>query len=199
MTDPATCSVIVLPAAGESRRMRGADKLLEPVYGQTLLRRQVARAIATGASVAVTLRPDETARRAALEGLEARLIDVPDASEGMAASLRAGALWARECGARAVMIVLPDMPDITTDDMKALLSAQRSQPDQPLRAAGDTGIPGNPVVIPARMFAALAVLRGDTGARDLLRDARLLPLEGARALIDLDTPEAWAGWRARQG
>ena len=39
---------LVLLAAGASRRMRGADKLLEPVDDEPLLRRQARAALASG-------------------------------------------------------------------------------------------------------------------------------------------------------
>ena len=45
---------IVILAAGASSRMRGRDKLLELVDGVALLRRQVERALNTGAKVFVT-------------------------------------------------------------------------------------------------------------------------------------------------
>ncbi|WP_412506377.1 NTP transferase domain-containing protein, partial [Roseovarius sp. SYSU LYC5161] len=57
--------VILLPAAGASARMEGPDKLLEPVDGMPLLRRQVLMALATGAPVLVTLPPGAAKRRAA--------------------------------------------------------------------------------------------------------------------------------------
>lgn len=188
---------ILLPAAGASRRMRGRDKLLEEVDGVALLRRSAMRAVATGAVVAVTL-PFGGARKAALDGLGLTILEI-DATEGMAASLRAGGTWAMGLGASALMVALPDMPDITTGDMTALFTAQAQHPETPLRAATEDGRPGHPVILPQRVFAQMATLKGDQGARAILKDhpPRLHPLPGQRALTDLDTPEAWAAWRAK--
>mgnify|MGYP006910720262 CR=1 FL=1 len=49
-----------------------------------------------------------------------------------------------------------------------------------------------------RCFAALIQLSGDQGARALLKTVSVhdIALPGQRALTDLDTPEAWAAWRA---
>ncbi|WP_296639250.1 nucleotidyltransferase family protein [Roseinatronobacter sp.] len=187
---------ILLPAAGASSRMRGRDKLLEQVDGVSLLRRSALRAKATGAAVAVTL-PVGSPRRDALDGLDLTLLEL-DATEGMAASLRAGAAWALQTGAQALMIALPDMPDITTQDMQALFDRQTKTPDTPLRAATDDGQPGHPVILPRKVLAKLSGLQGDAGARAILKDhpPQLHPLPGQRALTDLDTPEAWAAWRA---
>lgn len=186
---------ILLPAAGESRRMRGRDKLLEQVDGVALLRRSVMRALATAASVLVTL-PKASPRRNALDGLDLTILEI-DATEGMAASLRAGGAWAAQLGAKALMVALPDMPEITTQDMLALFAAQSKSPGTPLRATTEDGQPGHPVILPQPVFADMAALQGDAGARAILKDhpPRLHPLPGQRALTDLDTPEAWAAWR----
>lgn len=186
---------ILLPAAGASARMRGRDKLLETVDGVALLRRSVLRAVDTGALVAVTL-PLTSPRQEVLRGITVSILEI-DASEGMAASLRAGADWAVQIGASALMIVLPDMPDITSDDMTDLFDAQVAALASPLRAATEDGRPGHPVILPQAVFSAMAGLKGDEGARAILKDhpPRLHPLPGQRALTDLDTPEAWAAWR----
>lgn len=186
---------ILLPAAGASARMRGRDKLLEQIDSVALLRHSVLRALATGALVAVTL-PLNSARRVVLDGLDVTVLEL-DGSEGMAASLRAGAAWAESLGADALMIALPDMPDITPQDMQALFAAQDMTPQTPLRATTEDGHPGHPVILPRGLFAAMATLQGDKGARAVLNDhpPRLHPLPGPRAQTDLDTPEAWAAWR----
>lgn len=190
---------ILLPAAGASRRMRGGDKLLEQVEGRAVLRVIADRALAASPHVAVTLRPDDTARAAVLDALTLTRLPVPDAEEGMAASLRAGAQWAIALPVSALMIALPDMPDITDADMRALIADQAAHPDQPLRANDDTGKAGHPTILPRALFADMIALSGDTGARALLQAnrPRLHPLPGNRALADLDTPEDWAEWRAR--
>ncbi|MGK8236056.1 NTP transferase domain-containing protein [Roseovarius sp. MS2] len=190
---------ILVPAAGASSRMRGTDKLLEMVRGQPLLRDRVTLALGTGCDVAVTLPPEGLARRTALKGLDATLLPVPDAATGMSASLRAGATWAMAEGVTALMVLLPDLPDLTADDMKIML--QVNDYEHIFRACDADGTPGHPVILPARLLPDLAQITGDTGARDLLRTHPVtpVPLPGQHATTDLDTPEAWAAWRAAQG
>lgn len=189
---------IVLPAAGASRRMRGRDKLLEDLGGMPLLRRQALRALATGARVLVTLPPDRPARAEALTGLGVDLIVVPDAALGMAGSLRAAAGWAG--AARALMVVLPDMPDIDTQHLKALMTAFKAAPARVHRGGTSDGRAGHPVLFPASCFAQMAGLAGDEGARSVIAQAAapalITPLPDDLALRDLDTPEDWALWRA---
>ena len=182
--------------------MRGADKLLEPVEGRPLLALLATRAAAAGCTVMVTLRPGDTARRAALDGCGARIVEVPQASEGMAASLRAGA---KAAAGMAGLLVLPgDMPEVRTVDIATLTTAYlaRPEPRPILRASAADGRPGHPVILPARLFPEVEALRGDTGARTVLEAHRaevtLHPLPDTRALTDLDTPEAWAVWRSQR-
>lgn len=192
--------LILIPAAGASRRMRGRDKLLEEIDGTAILRRATLAAAATGEAVLVTLPEGDRARRAALDGVAVARQEI-DAAEGMAASIRAGAKAATAAGADGLLVMLPDMPEIGTDALLTLIAAWRAEPTRPCRAAAADGTPGNPVVIPARLLPALAAVTGDTGAREVLKgeDPRLCPLPDRAALIDLDTPEAWAEWRERTG
>jgi molybdenum cofactor cytidylyltransferase len=193
---------VLIPAAGAARRMRGADKLLEPVDGGPQLGRAVAAAARSGAArVWVTLQPGAAARRAALAGSRARVIEVPDWQEGMAASLRAGARAAAAHEASSLIVLLADLPEIEAEDVARFVAAHEAAPDAVWRGTAADGTAGHPVLFPARLFPALAALKGDEGARAVLagEEVRPLPLAGRRAVTDLDTPEAWAEWRARTG
>jgi molybdenum cofactor cytidylyltransferase len=191
---------IVIPAAGASRRMRGIDKLLEPVAGVPLLRRSASRATTVSDCVIVTLPDHQSPRAAVLRDLDITLVEVPDAAEGMAASLR------QACGhlpgtITGVMILPADMPDLTETDLRQVCAAFDASDGQAIvQAAAADGTPGHPVIFPSDLFPAFATLSGDAGARSILkanahRIARVA-LPGQNALTDLDTPEAWAAWRA---
>ncbi|GKY88982.1 nucleotidyltransferase family protein [Sinisalibacter aestuarii] len=190
---------ILILAAGASSRMEGGDKVMEPVRGMALLEERARAALGTGAPVLVALPPADAfpARWAALDDLGVPRLTVRKAGDGMSASLAAGvdALDDRTPG---VMILPADMPDITRDDMRALLDAFDG--NAILRGAAADGRPGHPVLFPRRDFPALLALSGDTGARMVLRQeaarVRLVPLPGTHALTDLDTPEDWQSWRA---
>lgn len=193
MTPPA----LLLLAAGSSSRMRGADKLLEPVDGVPLLVRQARVALATGVPVIVTLPVDRPLRHAALAGLDLMTVPVPDAALGLSASIRAGV---KAAGARPVLVLLADLPEITTDDLCLLLARHALAPGLILRATAADGTPGHPVLFPDWALPGLAALTGDSGARDLLQQHRdrteRVALPARHAVTDLDTPEDWAAWRA---
>lgn len=186
--------VIAILAAGGATRMRGGDKCLEPIHGIPLLRVLAQRAIATDWRVLVTLFPNASERRRAVEDLPLSVVEVPDAAEGMSASFRALSTIAAP-----VMIALADMPEIETSDLNALIAAYDGT--RPVRATAEDGTPGQPVLFPPGDVARMVDLSGDTGARELLRgrDVRVVALPGHRAITDLDTPDAWANWRNRTG
>ena len=193
---------ILIPAAGASRRMRGTDKLLMQVGGEALLRRQARQALQAADHVAVTLPHPDHPRAAALAGLPVQLVLVPDADSGMSASLRRGIGLLPE-DMDAAMILPADMPDLTVEDLQALIALFRALPrPMLLQGCSDTDIPGHPVLFPADCFPAMLALSGDQGARAVLaanrHRLRLVPLPDRHALTDLDTPEAWAEWQARQ-
>ena len=184
---------ILIPAAGRSSRMRGADKLLEKIDNQPLLSRVVARAAQVG-PVRVVLAQGQDARAEVL-GDGAEVIWVA-AGQGMAASLAAGVAGLQT----AVMILPADMPDLSAHDLATLAALWRAGAGPILRGADRDGTPGHPVIFPPEALADFRELQGDTGASSLLKarakDVALYPL-GPQALVDLDTPTDWETWRKK--
>lgn len=197
ITQPAQISILIL-AAGASSRMRGADKLLEPVAGMPLLRRIATVALGTELPVYVTLDQAREARVAALKDLALCRVMIEDAGDGMGASLRAGISAIPPD--HAALILLADMPEIDALDMAAMITAYRQSPRHIHRAVAADGRPGHPVVFPPWARVALLDLSGDSGAKSVLQahkdDIRLVALPEGHATTDLDTPEDWAKWRA---
>ena len=187
-------AAIVL-AAGQSRRMRGANKLLARFGGAPLIRRVVARAIASKADPVIVVTghaADELA--AALEGLDVRFAHNPDFADGLATSLKAG-LQAVPEEAAGALVLLGDMPEITTDIVGALIDAFQARSGSAIILPTIAGKRGNPVLWPRAFFPELMTVTGDTGARHILarHEEAVERLEiGAAAGLDVDTPEALA-------
>ena len=97
-----------------------------------------------------------------------------------------------------LMIVLPDMPDLDADDMRAVAALHADHPLDVIRATDAEGRFGHPTLLPAWLLPALLTLGGDIGARDVIAPEKIrpCPLGGTRATMDLDTPESWQDWRA---
>ncbi|WP_010138736.1 nucleotidyltransferase family protein [Oceanicola sp. S124] len=192
----------ILLAAGTSSRMRGRDKLMEEIDGTPLLRRMAQVVTSAGLGPLYVALPElphprARARIQALEGLPRIAVPVPEASEGMGASLRT-AVSALAWPLRGVMVLPADMPDITAADLRLVASAFRGEPLPILRgASGKT--PGHPVLFPPDLVPDLRELRGDRGAASVIAAhvarLHLVPLPGAHAVTDLDAPEAWDEWR----
>ncbi len=190
---------ILILAAGASTRMRGSDKLLEPVVGGApLLAERVRTASAAGQKVLVALPAQDISpkRWQCLEGLDAQCVEVSGAAQGMSVSL-VTLIKALSPDADGALILPADMPDISTTDIQQVLGAFNGR-DVVRGCANEK--PGHPVLFPKVWFSRLRMLSGDKGARDLLMGANpiLVPLEGSRALTDLDTLEDWAAWRAEK-
>lgn len=197
---------ILLMAAGHASRMRGGDKALEQVAGAPLLVHMARQALTAGCACCVTVPDLDHPRSRALASLAAEdrsehlsRIAVPDRDTGMSASIRAG-IAALPASCDGVMVLPADMPELTKSDFETLKNRFDGPEGAILRAASEDFRPGHPVLFPRRCFDDLLRLSGDTGARDILRreSVKLCALSGQRALTDLDTPEAWANWRARQ-
>jgi CTP:molybdopterin cytidylyltransferase MocA len=198
--------IILVLAAGASSRMRGTDKLLEPVAGEALLTRSARVAAATGCPVLVSLPPGRPDRAAALLGLPVTPLVVPDAAEGMSASLRAGVAAAQRAageGPAGLMVLPADMPAFTTAALAEVAAAFAAAPGLIWRGAAADGAAGHPAVFPRALWPELARVTGDRGGRDVLRAhagrVATVSLPGRMALTDLDTPEDWAAWRASGG
>ncbi len=194
---------ILLLAAGASTRMRGTDKLLEKVQGRPLLRLMADRALATGLPLTITLPQRPHPRYDVLEGLDTRLKPVRDAALGMGVSLASGVGSLPKRATKAVLVLLADMPELTTLDMMKVISARQSTPDALIwRGCDMHGKPGHPVLIDASLLSDLCTLKGDQGAQSVVsahKDRVHLVQIGQSATLDLDTPEAWAAWRHRIG
>ncbi len=183
----------LVPAAGQSRRMQGVDKLLLDVDGQPLLRRSVLRLCASRlARVVVVIDQHHPRRRECIADLEVEIRTIDPSFPALATTLQAGLETAGMDGT-GLLIHLPDMPDITTGDIDTILAAHT--PDAIVRAAGPTGQPGHPVLVPRRHFPLFASLSGDEGLGRIIRaDAiptTLIPLADDRSSHDLDTPQDW--------
>ncbi|MBZ9818129.1 NTP transferase domain-containing protein [Mesorhizobium sp. CA4] len=187
---------IVLLAAGRSSRMGGPNKLLALFDGEPLVRRTASRALGSKAAATIVVTGHQRERvRSALSGLGVTVADNPDFADGLASSLKAGIAKVAPDAAGA-LIVLGDMPGVSSRDLDSLIDAFRSSGGRSVVRASHQGKRGNPVLLPRSLFAAVAQLEGDTGARHLVEAEGLDIIDveiGQGASIDVDTREALEG------
>ena len=181
----------VVLAAGSGSRF-GAPKQLAELDGSPLLEHALRAVEAVPAidRVVVVLGAHAEEIRARVELGRAEPVVCAGWAEGQAASLRCGIEAA--AGAEAAVLTLGDMPRITPQVIArfADIAAQHGATAR-ARAVYD-GVPGHPVVLGSAYFAAVAELRGDVGARELLRAIGAFPIECGHlcSAADVDTRAA---------
>jgi molybdenum cofactor cytidylyltransferase len=188
MNEVGELHVIVL-AAGASTRF-GSPKQLIRLNGRPLLHLAVSRAVeVAGQAVTVVLGANAAQLAPLLRHTPASVVINRDWAEGMGSSVRTGVARI-PATADAALLMLADQPAVTAEDLKRLIGAWRRQP-QCIVAAHYAGTSGVPAIFPREDFAALAALRGDAGARALLKRGgeRLVRVALQSAAIDIDTPE----------
>jgi CTP:molybdopterin cytidylyltransferase MocA len=170
-----TVAAVVL-AAGASRRL-GRVKQMVVIGGETLLERAVRVAVEAGlVPVIVVVREAELGE--GLRGCE--VVVNPLADEGMAASIRCGVARAREMGVAGVVVMACDQVALRAEHLRELCA----EADR-VTGSGYVGKVGIPAYFPAAVFEELMELRGDVGARELLRGAVAVVDEGLA--LDVDT------------
>ena len=181
----------LLLAAGGSSRM-GRPKQLIQFEGKTLIRR------ATETLVHSTCDPIVVVLGAEIDGATNEIADLPanicineNWQAGMSSSIKTGLkkLLNIEPELTAVVITLCDQPHVTADDIGLLLT-EFHKTCSPIVAAKYEGIAGVPALFSKGRFESLQNLKGDRGARDLIRsqnDITTVGLDGA--IYDIDTPE----------
>ena len=188
---------IVILAAGASSRMRGRDKLFEVVESTPILTRLVHFAQVCG-DVYVTLPDPNHPRHNLLTGTKAVPIYVPDAADGMSASIKRAFAAVMETSATGMMILTGDLPDLTEAHFTQVCAEWAKDKTRYVQAKDRDGKPGHPVIIPKSGWADIETLRGDIGLRNILREKRMkyVSFKDYGPTLDLDTPEAWDNWRA---
>jgi CTP:molybdopterin cytidylyltransferase MocA len=135
--------------------------------------------------VVVGYRGDEV--RAALAGDDVTVVDNPEWEEGIASSLRAALttlMLIDEVG--SVAIGLADQPLVAPGVYEALTGV-----DGGIVVAQYDGQPGNPVKLARSLWREALNLRGDVGARALMRDRVVTWIDCTEigSAVDVDTLE----------
>lgn len=190
----------ILLAAGTASRM-GSNKLLFALEGESVLRRAARRALEGGLSPLLVVLGHEAERAAQeLAGLGCRTVINPDYELGVNTSLKAGVAALPE-DARAVVVMLADMPFVTPGMIAGLVARYRTS-TAPLVISDYAGVNAPPMLYDRSLFGELMVMTGEGCGRQVVKrhrdEAEVLAWPEA-ALTDLDVPEDYERVRQAQG
>ena len=191
----------VVLAAGLSTRFEAAAGATEPkqlyrIDGESLARRACRAALASGLAEVILVTGHARRRvEAEVADLDLRLVHNQDYKGGQGGSVRRG-LAAVSTGADGAMFLTVDQPGLDAAVIDRLLSAFRN----PTSIVVPTfrGRRGAPVTFGRRWFGRLEGLRGDQGARPLLKElvehVQAVELASALPLQDVDTEAEARSW-----
>ena len=202
---PKPLNAIIL-AAGRASRM-GVPKVLLPAgRGHTLLSRVLHTALNTvDGQVTVVLGREAALCRAEIERFlqeypqyQARvtLVENPHYAQGLSTSLQLGAQEVKKLESSAgVMVFLADQPAFSETQARELIQAFRERCSDTLAvAAAENGEQRNPVIFSAKLLPELLEVRGDKGAREVLkRYGERLELGSGPWFVDTDDWSTYTG------
>ncbi len=183
-------------AAGQSRRMGAANKLLAEVDGRAMVESVVRAALASNLARTrvVTGHQGETVK-AQLAGLDVDFAHSHHYADGLSASLKAG-LEGLDGDYDGIMVLLGDMPKITPAHIDRLIAAFNPLEGRAICVPTLNGKRGNPVLFAIDLAGEMAAVAGDVGAKSLIGRHEDVVCEVAMAddaiFLDIDTPTALA-------
>ena len=184
-------AVGILLAAGRGRRfdpLGQRNKLLQPLAGgEPVVVASARTLLAVLPRVIAVVPPQDGGVAQALRALGCEVTLCEDADSGMAASL-VQAITHSLPQADSWLVALGDMPYVASATLRALLDALCSGAD--IAVPVFEGRRGNPVAFGAAHLPALLALRGEHGARALLKSAPVteIAVNDPGILRDIDTP-----------
>ncbi|WP_339191470.1 xanthine dehydrogenase accessory protein PucB [Bacillus sp. FSL K6-1003] len=195
----------VFLAAGKSERM-GTNKLALPLKGETIGSASLKAALLSRLDHVLIV---ERTEHASLEWIGEQYYLPPfldrwslhvckEAEKGQGHSVSSGVRKAESMGADGVVILLGDQPQLSVDHVNALIS--RAHELFAVSASLRTLSP--PIYFSSACFPYVKELKGDEGARRLLKNGQLgigtvVVVKDCEELEDIDTPEEYDTVRRR--
>ncbi len=184
----------VVLAAGMSRRL-GRPKQLLDLGGKPLIVHVIERATQSALDSVLVVTGHDSARvEGALRGLDVQTVFNPDFPAGQSTSLIAGinTLSSKTDG---IVVLLGDQPLVSSEVISRIVERRR-QHGNAIVMTGYGGVRSHPVLFGREMFNELCQVRGDQGARNVIRQhsgaVTVIDSEQQTPPDDVDTEEAYA-------
>ncbi|MFZ2753872.1 MAG: nucleotidyltransferase family protein [Lysobacteraceae bacterium] len=182
--------LILLMAAGSAQRF-GANKLMAPFRGQTIIRRSVDIAVATGFRVAVVIGAYEAELRGAVDGADV-IVDFNSSwYRGLGCSIAHGVrtVTSNANPPAAVIVAMADQVALQSTSYIGLATRYVESGREDIIVSRSKGSDCPPCLFPAFAFPALMALDGDRGARRVLEQwsSHVVRHSLPEAAYDVDT------------
>lgn len=183
---------VILLAAGGSSRM-GQPKQLIPWGEKTLIEHQVETLINIGNPVIVVLGNASESVIPLLEKYDIKISINKNWETGLGSSVVSGINYVTEnfSDTKGVMTTLLDLPLISVQHYQNLLKTFQPGTGQIIISTSADGWKGVPAVFDKCYFDELKALKGDEGAKNIIRKHmdKTIGMDCGVMLKDLDTPE----------
>lgn len=183
---------IILLAAGGSSRL-GRPKQLLLYKGETFLKHSLQAAIESAAhKIVVVVGSSAEIVKKELTAFDVHVSENVEWEEGMASSIRCGikALLHIDARAEAIIVMVCDQPFVTASILRELISTHQNT-NKAIVACSYENTFGPPVLFHKSLFEELLTIKGDVGARAIVREhtnaVELIPFP--KGTYDVDTAE----------
>jgi molybdenum cofactor cytidylyltransferase len=189
---------LILLAAGASKRL-GRSKQLLKYRGQTLLEHSLETALASMAeTIVVVLGANAEQIGAGIKNDKVQVVINCEWKEGMASSIRSGIKAITKIGVEGIILMVCDQPYVTCDLLNELIAAHKKTGKQ-IVACSYQNTFGPPVFFHHSLFDKLLQLKGDVGARNIVKQhsdlVEVIPF--AEGAVDVDTEADYQNLRER--
>ncbi|MCS5653474.1 MAG: nucleotidyltransferase family protein [Candidatus Marinimicrobia bacterium] len=180
-------------AAGGSSRMGDENKLLLPFNGDLVINRICHTVLNSGLKpVIVVTGFQHKAVEKALPELIDQIAYNPNWEQGMAGSIYTGMSLLPDT-VDGNMIVLGDMPLLTTHTLKQLIEQFCVHEGKQIIYPVYSGQQANPVIFPRKYFSEILSSTGDRGCKKVLKqypdDATGISIDSEEVILDCDTKD----------
>lgn len=186
-------------AAGNSVRM-GTNKLTLKLGNKEMGKWGLEKAVYSNLDEIIIVAQNQSAWD--LSGLSTKrvtTIEITECRKGQSHSLQTGLKQAYSLNSDAVVIFLADQPFITTHMINQLIQIYKKNPTTSFVASTFNDIVQPPVLITNHLFPKILHLKGDQGAKQVLKEQMeqgiLVPFYDEQLFIDIDYMEEYLFWK----
>tara|TARA_Y100000590_G_C15545444_1_gene948720 strand:- start:194 stop:769 length:576 start_codon:yes stop_codon:yes gene_type:complete len=184
----------ILLAAGQSKRMRGKNKLTKKIDNIPLIKYSIKNILESSVDelIIVLGYQKKTIKKTIEEHSKIKFVFNPNFEKGMSSSIKTG-LTNLSKSTEAFFISLADMPYVTKNVYNELIQLKKNNKEKDIFVPYYKEQQGNPILFSIRMKESFNKIEGDNGAKNLLLDNSQkifrMMVSDKSIIMDFDTEE----------